>query len=139
MFSSLRAANASWILRRASRYLTIASAVSSEAATTSRSISSRFGRAATSPLPATVTPSMFSVATRPEFGPKNWACAGRTGAVTPPIRASTPTASLSLLMRLHLLPGPPRIGRDLPIGDRQQEVVGQEQVAADGPEVGAAE
>ena len=56
----------------ASRYLTIASAVSSEAAETSRSISSRFGLAAAIPLPETVNPSIFARA-RPgpvgELGP----------------------------------------------------------------------
>ena len=45
MFLSLSAANASWMRFLASRYLTIASAVSSEAADTSRSISTALGLA----------------------------------------------------------------------------------------------
>ena len=56
---SLSAAKASRIRRLASRYLTIASAVSSDEATTSRSISARSGLAATKPLPTTVKPSIL--------------------------------------------------------------------------------
>ncbi len=59
------AVNASWSRRLASRYLTIASAVSSEAAETSRSISSWFGPGRDVPLPATVNPSMFCVRPAP--------------------------------------------------------------------------
>ena len=53
-----------------SRYFTIASAESSEAAETSRSISSRFGLAEADPFPVTVNPSMFPAPT--EEDPNCW-------------------------------------------------------------------
>ena len=62
---SFSAVKASRSLRRASRYLTIASALSSDPAETDRSISTTSGRAMTVALPATVKPSMFSPAPDP--------------------------------------------------------------------------
>ncbi len=67
---SFSAVNASRSLRRASRYLTIASAVSSEEEETERSISTTLGLAMTVALPVTVKPSMLSSGPdMPEYGP----------------------------------------------------------------------
>ena len=73
MFLSLSAPNASCTRFLASRYLTIASAVSSEDAETSRSISTALGLAAEYALPATVKPSMFSAGGTSASGGNNWA------------------------------------------------------------------
>src|SRR4051812_4238090 len=75
--------------------------------------------------PPSLAEEVFNLAPSPLVGEGWGGGAGTAGmSSTSPIRAHEPSA---LVMRVILLRGPPRIGGDRPIGNGEQEVIGQQE------------